>query len=352
MAPATSALRGRLLGRSAQVRGGLVRYGARVSNAAMVLPQPSAPWSGHAWTILPTLGGMLRKPVAPAPESWLTTLRDDRHGTIPLRGELRQPPGADRLVVLVHGLGGSHDSPYMRQAAGALHRRGLASLSLSMRGADRSGADVYHAGLTADLDAALASASLRDFAHLHILGFSLGGHLALRWAMHGGDPRVRSVAAVCAPLQLEAAQQVLDHPRGALYRHYVLNSLKEHHAACAQVQRQVVEPAAARRVRRFREWDELVVVPRFGFGSAADYYARMSVAPHLGALRVPSLLVLADGDPMIPPAVVAPWLPRAGGALDVRWTRRGGHLGFPRDLDLGLGADLGLHGQVASYFTR
>lgn len=346
------ALGGLSPGCSAQTRGASVRYGARVSNSAMVEPQPSAPWSGHAWTILPTLGGMLRKPVAPPPEPWLTTLRDERHGTITLRGELRAPPDSERLVVLVHGLGGSHDSAYMRHAAGALHRRGLATLSLSMRGADRSGADVYHAGLTADLDAALASAPLRRFAHLHLLGFSLGGHLALRWAMHGGDARVRSVAAVCAPLHLESAQQVLDHPRGALYRHYVLNSLKEHHTACAQVQRQVVDPVAARRVRRFREWDELVVVPRFGLGSAANYYATMSVAQHLGALRVPSLLVLADGDPMIPPAVVAPWLPRAGGAVDVRWTRRGGHLGFPSDLDLGLGPDRGLHGQVASYFTR
>ena len=278
--------------------------------------------------VLPTLGGMLRRPLAPLAQPWWTTLRDDRHGNVTLRGDLRVPEGAQRLVILVHGLGGSHDSAYMLEAAGALHRRGMATLCLSLRGADRSGADVYHAGLTADLDAALASPLLQRFANVHILGFSLGGHLALRWAMRGGDERVRSVAAVCAPLHLESAQQVLDHPRGALYRHYVLNSLKQHHAACAQVQRQVVAPAAARRVRRFREWDELVVVPRFGFGSAADYYASMSVAPHLASLQVPSLLILADGDPMIPPAVVAPWLPRTGGKLDVRWTRRGGHLGF------------------------
>src|SRR5262249_46282807 len=124
-------------------------------------------------------------------------------------------------------------------------------------------------------------------------------------------------------------------------------------AACAAKGRGIAPPEQVRAVRTFRQWDECIVVPRFSFRDAAHYYESMSVAPRLRELRVPSLLVLAHGDPMVPPAVVTPWLPPRNGAispmLDVRWTGRGGHLGFPRDLDLGFGEDRGLSGQLASF---
>lgn len=307
---------------------------------------------GHAWTILPTLGSMLRKCRTPAFLPWTTTLHEAPRGEVTLRGELRLPTGAAAICVLVHGLGGSHASPYLQQAAAALHERGIATLALSLRGADGGGGDIYHAALTADLDAALCSPELQPFQRVHVLGFSLGGHLALRYAMAPGDHRVRSVAAICAPVDLALAQQHLDRRRCALYRRFVLHSLRLHHSACSSRGRGIVDLAVARRIQTLRDWDARIVVPRFGFGSVDNYYASASVAPHLTALRVPSLLVLAAGDPMVPPAVVRPRLPTAEGALCVRWTRRGGHLGLPRDLDLGLGADRGLHGQVVGFFRR
>jgi predicted alpha/beta-fold hydrolase len=307
---------------------------------------------GHAWTIAPPLREMLvRRTRAPAATAWSTTVVDPWRGEVPLNGALRVPPEAKDLCVLVHGLCGNHDSYYVRQAAAALHARGLATLSLSLRGADRSGADVYHAGLTVDLETALRSDALAPFAAVHLLGFSIGGHYVLRWALQPTDARVRSVAAVCAPLDLASVQRCNDARRSAFYRHYVLGGLKEIHAACAQRGRGVADHRRVQRVRTFRGFDELVVVPRFGFHSVDDYYDSQSVGPRAGELRVPSLLVLSDGDPMVPPRVVAPWLPATGGALTVRRTEHGGHLGFPRGLDLGLGADHGLHGQVAAFFA-
>jgi predicted alpha/beta-fold hydrolase len=308
---------------------------------------------GHAWTIAPPLRELLvRRTRAPEATAWSTTLVDPRRGEVQLTGALRVPPEANQLCVLIHGLGGNHDSYYVRQAAAALHARGLATLALSLRGADRSGADVYHAGLTVDLETALRSPALAPFADVHLLGFSIGGHYVLRWALQPTDPRVRSVAAVCAPLDLGSVQRCNDARRGAFYRRYVLGGLKEIHAACAARGRGVADHRSVQRVRTFRGFDELVVVPRFGFRSVDDYYDSMSVGQRAGELRLPSLLVLSDGDPMVPPRAVAPWLPAAGGALTVRSTKHGGHLGFPRSLDLGLGADRGLHGQVAAFFAR
>jgi predicted alpha/beta-fold hydrolase len=66
---------------------------------------------------------------------------------------------------------------------------------------------------------------------------------------------------------------------------------------------------------------------------------------------VPALLVLAEHDPMVPAQTVRPALAGASALLDVRWHTRGGHVGFPADLDLGQRAPLGLPSQVRSWLT-
>lgn len=308
---------------------------------------------GHVWSIAPALRHRLLPVPAPEAVSWSATLSDPHFGALRLTGALRVPPGATTLALLVHGLGGDPDSHYVRQAARELSGAGVATLALALRGADGQGEDIYHAGLVDDLQAALASPELAAFGERHVVGFSIGGHVALRWALQPSDPRVRTVTAVCAPLQLRVAQELLDRGRGAFYRRHVLAGLKRLHAAAAARQRTPHPHAVVRACRTFYRWDELVVVPRYGFAGVHDYYARMSVGERLGALALPSLLVLAAADPMVPPSTVAPFLPAPGRSLlDVRWSERGGHLGFPGDLDLGLGPVHGLMGQVRGFWLR
>jgi predicted alpha/beta-fold hydrolase len=105
------------------------------------------------------------------------------------------------------------------------------------------------------------------------------------------------------------------------------------------------------RASSIREWDELTVVPRFGFGSAAEYYESASVAPRLHALAVPALLVQATHDPMVPAATLRPVLQNAPRLLAVRWLERAGHVGFPPGVDLGEAGPLGLAAQVRSWLT-
>ena len=62
------------------------------------------------------------------------------------------------------------------------------------------------------------------------------------------------------------------------------------------------------RVTRLREWDALTVVPRHGFASTEDYYARASVSGRWQALCAPALLVNTEHDPMVPASTVRPAL--------------------------------------------
>lgn len=306
---------------------------------------------GHLWTLAPRLGRSFAAAASGDGAPWSAAVPDERWGSVTLSGRLQHRGGGD-LVVLVHGLGGCADGYYMLAAAAACRQLGVSCLRLSLRGADLGGEDFYHAGLTADLAAALASRAIAAYSSVYLLGFSLGGHVALRYATEGPDHRLRAVAGVCSPLELAPAQRSIDDPRGWPYRLYLLRRLRRIYQAVA-ARRQLPTPLAeVLAARTIRQWDERTVAPRFGFAGADDYYQRASVGPRLRRLAVPALLVASPEDPMVPAAAVDPAARRAGGVLDLRWLV-GGHVAFPASLDLGVAeVPAGLHTQTVGWLLR
>ena len=310
---------------------------------------------GHLWTIGPSLRHRARPWTAPPAQPWSTTLHDPEVGAFELQGALHRNEDrpARGLCVAIHGLGGSIDSHYMIRTARAALAAGLDCLRLALRGADRLGADFYHAALTADVEAALRSPALADYRDLFVVGYSLGGHLALSHGLAPSDPRLRAVASVCAPLDLAAAGAAIDHPRAAVYCGHVLSGLKQIYTEVAR-RRPVPTPlASVLRVRTIRAWDRLAVVPRFGFASVDDYYQRASIGPRLAGVQVPALVLSARADPMIPAATIAPHVADLPELVTHLWLDRGGHVGFPGGLELGLGeAPPGLAAQVIGWLQQ
>lgn len=309
--------------------------------------------TGHLWTVASLAERRLRPPASPPAERFAGVVMDPVTGEQPVTGLLFRPAGARRIAVLIHGLGGSPESAYMSLLASSAHRSGLATLRLSLRGADGSGPDFYHGGLTADLHAALADPALSGFDEIVLAGLSLGGHVALRYATEDGDPRLRAVAAVSSPLDLAAGARAIDRPLMAPYRRYLLRGLRAHGERAIRGGILAVSPQRLRRVRTLREWDTLTVAPRFGFADAADYYARASVGSRVGELRCAALLLSCAADPMIPPEAVHPasLAGEPASSLTVHWARRGGHLAFPPDLDLGAGGEPGWAGQISAWLA-
>lgn len=294
----------------------------------------------HYWTISPRLRHAWKPLPAPETRPWETAMDDPWAGRVRISGFLREEPGADELLVLVHGLGGSTESHYMLRGARAARAAGLSCLRINLRGCDRQGGDYYHAGLTADLHAAFTAEDLRNYRRIYLIGYSLGGHVVLRLATEEGDRRIAAVAAVCAPIDLARSQEAIDSPPFWLYRRYLLASLNDIYTVVAarRAPRPVPFPVERlKEIKTLRDWDERIVAPRHGFTGASDYYARASVAPRLADLRVPALLLNSESDPMVPAWTVRPALERSAPKLEVHWVRRGGHVAFPRWARTGLG---------------
>lgn len=299
---------------------------------------------GHLWTIAPRLRHGVRPLPAPESRPWETAVLDPVTGRVPVTGQLREVPGNEDLLVLVHGLGGGISSHYMLRAARAAEAARISCLRLNLRGCDRRSGDFYHGGLTADLHAALASEELRRYRRIYALGYSLGGHVVLRLATEETDPRLAAAAAVCSPLDLALSQREIDAPSRWVYRRYLLSSLNSLYAAVATRSPVPLPVEEAARIRTLREWDDRIVAPRHGFAGADDYYARASVAPRLQDLRVPALLLNSETDPMVPARAVRASLNGSASSLEVRWIAGGGHVAFP--------SHLGVDGRVIGWLRE
>ncbi|MGK4006027.1 alpha/beta fold hydrolase [Sorangium sp. So ce1036] len=310
---------------------------------------------GHFWTIAPWLRHQLRAPALTPSSPFSVHVEESPAGPVRLLGRIRHREGARAILVVIHGLGGTSESYYMIEAARRAEGAGLACLRLNLRGAGGDGDDLYHAGLFSDLHAAIASPELGRYERVLVLGYSLGGHIALRYAASGSlDARVRAVAAICPPLDLERSVTAIDQPGRWVYRRHVLSGLKEMYAAVASRRAVPLPVGEALAIRTIREWDRRIMTRRFGFQSPEAYYASESAAPRLRDLSVPSLLVATEADPMVPLDTVRPALEAypPSPLLDIRWLRLGGHVGFPQTLSLGFGAAPGLESQVIHWLLR
>ncbi|MEM6789816.1 MAG: alpha/beta fold hydrolase [Myxococcota bacterium] len=302
---------------------------------------------GHYWTLRRALEARLRPRPLPGANPWSSTVADDGLGPVALTGAMHRQE-SDTVLVIVHGLGGSAESYYCHTAAWAGLAAGFDVLRMNLRGADGSGADVYHAGLTADLHACLAAL---EHPKLLLLGVSMGGHIGLWTSLQSEDSRLRAVAAVCPPLDLAQGCRDIDRRRRRLYRDEVLRSLLA--AARPAIARGRVPLAldALSDITSLRRWDERVVVPRHGLGDVDAYHRAMSVGPQLGTMARPSLVVLARYDPMVLAETNATMLRRhpPSPSVEVRWLDAGGHVGFPPDIDLGAPGPLGVYPQVVAW---
>jgi uncharacterized protein len=245
------------------------------------------------------------------------------------------PPGwlpGDRVALLVHGLTGSHASGPVQRMARLLLAGRLRVVRLDLRGAGKGlplARLPNHAGRSDDVRAALEEVHRWSPASpLLLIGFSLGGNLALKLAGEAAErplPGLDLVAALGPPIDLVRCATLLAQRRNRLYENFFLRALV---AEAERRQRYFPDLPPLRLPRRLtlRLFDELYTAPRCGFADALDYYRRASALPLVGRISVPTLVLTARDDPFIavepfeelkpPPQVAVQVLPH------------GGHLGF------------------------
>ena len=232
-------------------------------------------------------------------------------------------------IVTVHGLEGSGEAGYIRSLAAAALPRGFAVHAFHMRtcgGTERLCQTLYHAGLTSDLLSVLRDFQLEGRAPVFLVGYSLGGNVALKLAGElgsRGPELIRGVCAASTPLDLAASARRLGHPSNRLYERRFIGRMRDRLCATGRY-----HPRDFRGLTSIRQIDDRITAPSFGFGDAATYYRTQSSIGFLADIRVPVLLIQSRDDTLVPFDVFATEAVRSNPRIELRATDHGGHLGF------------------------
>jgi len=294
-----------------------------------------APWwlpGGHAQTILAKW--LDRKiQITYARERWDTPDGDFIHV------DWAGAENAARLLVLFHGLEGSSESHYAREVA--LHGmaggwRCAVAHFRSCSGELNDKARAYHAGDSEEIAWILERFAARH-PEVYAAGVSLGGNALLKWLAERGEAAagvVRRAAAVSAPIDLAAMGARLSSGVNRYYGNWFLErGLRD--KALAKIAKFPQEHATAgvstervRATQTLPEFDDALTAPLHGFAGKDDYYTRSSTVNLLTGIRVPTLVLNARNDPLLPEEVLpqegrpTPW-------LETAFPAQGGHAGFP-----------------------
>jgi len=304
------------------------------------LPLPAfeerAPWLGGD---LQTMRNFLRRPAvdfAEFPGERLVLPLDATSGDRVVAAFNR--PGARYagpqrpVVALIHGLTGCADSVYMQTSALHFLRAGFPVLRVNLRGSAPTRAlcrQHYHAGRSDDIALILAALPERvTAAGVIAVGFSLGGNLLLKYLGEAGDKAaVQAAAAISAPVDLSAAAHRIMAPRNALYHWYFLR-VCQHEALAPGADVTAQERRAALEAESLWEFDDRFTAPRNGFASAEDYYTRNSSRDFLDGIAVPTIVIHAEDDPIVPVESHRKHDWRSNRNLFPVIAPRGGHVGF------------------------
>jgi len=251
-----------------------------------------------------------------------------------VRVHVAWPAGPCRgTLLLVHGMGGSSESGYMRRTAAMAVSLGWIAARMNCRncgGTEALSRTLFNAGQSDDVGRVILDLEAAGFSRpIAAVGFSLGGSLVLRYAGRaaaacGAD----AVAAVNPPVDLEACCRSLERRENSAYHAYFTWRL------CRILQRiRSVRPLAGplpriRTVRTLRRLDSLYTAPDAGYATAEEYYVGASAGPHLARIRVPALVIASENDPIVPLESLARFRPLRSRHVRFVHPARGGHIGY------------------------
>lgn len=238
----------------------------------------------------------------------------------------------DPSIMLVHGLCGSHKSPYLIRLTRKLMKKGIRSIRMNLRGCGTGrglAKKFYHCGISEDVKAVLSHLKEKyPKSPMALVGFSLGGNLVLKAAgelAKLAKQYIDVVYAVSPPIKLASSMRLLTHPSNRFFHSYfirhLVNDIYELHKTFPELE-EITFPSDL----TIFDFDELYIAPRAGYLSAFEYYKASSSSRVIPNIAVPCKILFAEDDPIIDHNDIDEVnLPSC---VEIYKTDRGGHLGF------------------------
>jgi predicted alpha/beta-fold hydrolase len=236
------------------------------------------------------------------------------------------------LTLLLHGWEGSAQSSYINHSAAELLAEGIDVFALNFRDHGQShelNEGLFHScRLQEVVDAARQVHQTLRPAHFFVAGYSLGGNFALRLAVSASAHSLPIDAAfsICPPVNPSAVLKILE-TGPAFYHWYFMKkwrgSLRRKRELFPHVH-VFGDDILQRDMRGLTQW---LVEQHTDWDNEEDYFSGYSVAGQtLSGLRVPTCILAAEDDPVIPIASLKSLL--GSDSVQLETSAHGGHCGF------------------------
>ncbi|HEY3131886.1 MAG TPA: alpha/beta fold hydrolase [Acidobacteriota bacterium] len=250
-----------------------------------------------------------------------------------LTGVLNRAGAGRSLAILFHGLEGSIEATYMRGVSAELLRHGISALRVNMvncGGSESCTRRFYHAGFTLPLEISVRWALRNDFDQIVVIGFSLGGNLALKYLGSSNFGRAAEVLGgitISTPIDLAQGVARIDRPRNKFYRYRFLKSM---YRTLRRKQELFPDlfPINIEWVTTIAEFDHRYTSRVNGFASGAEYYEKTSSISYLSKIDRPTLILHSQDDLFIPFDAFREFDWSRNPNLIPLFPRHGGHIGF------------------------
>ncbi len=239
-----------------------------------------------------------------------------------------------RLVVLLHGLEGDAQRPYITGSAKLFNQNGFDACAVNYRGCSGEPNTLYrsyHSGVTEDLEEIINHIlSTKKYSEVFLKGFSLGGNLLLKYLGEGNNipKEIKGAVAISVPCSLKDSCDQLLSFENILYA----DRFKRHLIAKLR-QKQLLFPdlisaTDIKAVKTLKDFDDIYTSRAHNFKDALDYYAKCSSLQFLPNISIPSLIVNAENDSFLGQDCYPKAEAEKNKHLFLEIPKYGGHVGF------------------------
>jgi predicted alpha/beta-fold hydrolase len=236
------------------------------------------------------------------------------------------------LTLLLHGWEGSAQSSYINHSAAELLAEGIDVFALNFRDHGQShdlNEGLFHScRLQEVVEATRQIHALVKPSRFFVGGYSLGGNFALRLALSAPvqDLPIDAAFAICPPVDPSAVLRLLE-TGPAFYHWYFMKkwrgSLRRKRELFPHVH-VFGDDILQRDMRGLTQW---LVEQHTDWDNEEDYFSGYAVAGRtLSGLQVPTRILAAEDDPVIPIASLQGLQASAAAVMEV--SAHGGHCGF------------------------
>ena len=247
--------------------------------------------------------------------------------------------GSKKLVLILAGLEGKSTSLYSRAAIRYSNKQGWDAVCMNYRGCSGEPNRLlqgYHMGATEDVKFTVNHIlSIYNYDEIVILGYSLGGNLALKYIGEEGESlpkQIKGSVSFSVPMDIKKSNERLNK----WYNwHYIKWFMLTLNYKANQKKKQF--PEALQDYKgffmsgNFVYFDTHFTAPANGFKTVEEYWKLSSCKPHLPNINVPSLIIASHDDTFISDNCYPKKEAQNNEHLYLEITRYGGHCGFVRN---------------------